>query len=102
MASVDDIRREIDQALRSRNVRVAVLVADTIRNALNLIDEQPAAVLEAMVGAAEELQQSGGAPKHRYDIRAALIKYLKERRSEAEARERHLARAITGGDLPAD
>jgi len=102
MASADEIKDEIDQAMRSHNARVAILIEGALGNALDLIDEQPAAVLEAMVGRGRDLQMSGSAPRHRYEVRAAVIKYLEERRSEAHAREHDLACAVTGGDLPGE
>ena len=82
----------------SREARVAALVGQNLRNALDMIDEQPAAILEALVEHSRHLQQSGNAPKHRYRIRAAIIEYLEERLREAEARERQLVLAITGAE----
>jgi hypothetical protein len=103
MTSAEKIKRHIEQAAKSREARVAILIGDSIRNALDMLDEQPAAVIEAMIERAKDLQLSGIAPKHRYKLRAAIIEYLEERLHEARARERQLAQAITGtADLPGD
>jgi hypothetical protein len=103
MTSAEKIKRDIDQAAKNREARVAILIGDSIGNALDMLDEQPAAVIEAMIERAKDLQLSGIAPKHRYKLRAAIIEYLEERLHEARARERQLAQAITGtADLPGD
>jgi hypothetical protein len=103
MTSAEKIKRDIDQAAKNREARVAFLIGDSIRNALDMLDEQPAAVIEAMIKRGKDLQLSGNAPKHRYRLRAAVIEYLEERLHEARARERRLAQAITGtADLPGD
>jgi hypothetical protein len=103
MTSVEKIRRDIDQAMESREARVATLVGDNIRNGLDIIDEQPAAVLRALIERAKRTQLSGSAPKHRYRLRAAIIDYLEERLREAREREHRLAQAITGAEnLPND
>jgi len=100
MTPAEKIKRDIDEAMRNREARVALLIVDNMRNAVNMIDEQPAAVIEAMIARGRDVQASGNAPKHRYKLRAAIIEYLEERLLEARARERRLADAITGGDLP--
>jgi hypothetical protein len=98
MTSAERIKRQIDQAMEHREARVAVLIGDNIRNALDMLDEQPTAVIEALIEHSKALQLSGNAPKHRHDLRAALIEYLEQRLHEATARERRLARAITGAE----
>lgn len=100
MTSAERIKRDINEGWKNREARVATLVADSIRNALDMLDEQPAAVLEAMIDRAKLLQRPGRGPKHRYKVRAALIDYLEERLQEAQARERRLAQAITGVENP--
>ena len=96
MTRAEKIKRDIDQAMENREVRVAILVGDSIRNALDMLDEQPAAIIEAMIERGKHVQLSGNTPKHRYKLRAAFIEYLEERLYEARARERRLAQAITG------
>ena len=71
-----------------------VLVVGNIRNALDLLDEQLANVIEAVTKRAKRAHQSGCGPKHRYRLRAAIIEYLEERLHEARALERRLAQAI--------
>ena len=100
MTSTERIRRDIDLAVRSREARVAILIGDSIRNTLDIIDEQPAAVLEVLIERGKRLHQSGNAPKHRHGLRIALIEYLEQRLQEAREREHQLAQAITGADLP--
>jgi hypothetical protein len=102
MTSAEKIKRDIDQAAKNREARVAILIGDSIRNALDMLDEQRAAVIAAMIERAKDLQLSGFAPKHRYKLRAAINQYLEERLHEARARERQLAQATTGTDLPGD
>jgi hypothetical protein len=46
-------------------VRVARLIAETIRNALDLLEEQPPDVIEAMLDGAKDAERTGGLPKHR-------------------------------------
>jgi hypothetical protein len=99
MTNVEGARRDVEAV--SRDARVATLVGENIRNALDIIDEQPAVVIEGLIESGKRLQLSGEAPKHRYRLRAAIIQYLEERLHDARARERELALAITGAeDLP--
>jgi hypothetical protein len=79
MTSAERVNRHIDQAIENRDVRVAVLIAEEIRNALNMVDEQPAAVIEALIEHDKHLQISGNVPKHKYSLRAANIEYLEQR-----------------------
>jgi hypothetical protein len=103
MKSAEKTKRDMDQAMKNREARVAILVGDNIRIALDIVDEQPAQVIEAMIKYSEDVQLSGNAPKHRHRLRAAIIEYLEERLHEAQVRERRLAQAITGtADLPGD
>ena len=81
---------------------MAILIGDSIRNALDMLDQQPAAVIEAMIERAKDLQLPGIAPKHRYKLQAAIIEYLEQRLDKARVRERQLAQAVTGTDLLGD
>jgi hypothetical protein len=78
MTSADRIRikHNIDQASAVREGRAAVHIAESIRSAFDLIDAQPAAVLEVLIERGKLLQKSGNAPKHTYKVRAVLIEYL--------------------------
>jgi hypothetical protein len=89
----------IKSALKDRSVRVACLIAESIRNALDLLDEQPPDVIEAMLEAAKEAERAGGLPKPRAALRAEILKYAEDYSlKEARARESRLFRGITGLD----
>jgi hypothetical protein len=98
MISAEKAKRHIDEAFKNREGRVAILVHEGFGNALDLLDEQSAAVLEAMLERAKQLHQSGRAAEHRSKLRVAIIEYLEERLHEAVVRERQLAQAITGAE----
>ena len=70
----------IKSALSERDTRAAVLIAESIRNALDLLDVQPPTVIEVIVSLAKERQRTGNFPKHRSELREALIKYRSEER----------------------
>jgi MFS superfamily sulfate permease-like transporter len=86
MTSAKRVKRHIDQAVQNRDARAAVLIAEQIRNALDTVDEQPAAVIEALIEPGKHLQISGTVPKHRYSLRAAMIEYLEQRLHVSAAR----------------
>jgi hypothetical protein len=89
----------IKSALKDRSVRVACLIAESIRNALDLLDEQPPDVIEAMLEAAKEAERAGGLPKQRAALRVEILKYAEDYSlKEARARERRLFQGITGLD----
>ena len=91
----------IKSALSERDTRVAVLIVESIRNALDLLDEQSPTVLEAMLELGKESQRAGTFPKHRRELREAFIKYVEEQAlKEARARERRLFQGITGLEEP--
>jgi len=96
MTNTEKLKRYIDEAMENRYARVAILIAENIRNALDLLDHQPVSALEAMIDHYKQQQLSGNAPKHRYRIRDALIEYAEERLHEAEEWESQLSHAITG------
>jgi hypothetical protein len=68
----------IKSAMSERDTRVAVLIVENIRNALDLLDEQSPAVVEAMLEIGKERQSAGAFPKHRRELREAFIKYAEE------------------------
>jgi hypothetical protein len=91
----------IKSALSERDTRVAVLIVESIRNSLDLLDEQSPTVLEAMLDIGREHQRAGAFPKHRRELREAFIKYVEEQAlKEARARERRLFQGITGLEEP--
>jgi hypothetical protein len=83
MTTAEKVKRHIDQAMENRDAGVAILIAEQIGNAVNMIDEQPSAVIEAMIEGGKHLQLSGNAPKHRYSLPATIIEYLEQRLREA-------------------
>jgi hypothetical protein len=81
-------------------VRIACLIAESIKNALDLLDEQPPDVIEAMLEGAQEADRSGTLPKHRHELRVATLKYMENYSlKEARARQR-LFQGITGLEEP--
>jgi hypothetical protein len=103
MISPEKAKRHIDEALKNREGQAAVLVHEGLGHALDLLDEQSAAFLEAMWERANQLHQSGCSPEHRFKLRVAIIEYLEQRLHDAVERERRLAQAITDAeDFPND
>jgi hypothetical protein len=51
-------------------------IAESIRNALDLLDEQPPEVIEEMLEGAKEAERTGGLPKQRTALRAAILRYM--------------------------
>jgi hypothetical protein len=91
----DKLQTQLKQALSDRDTRVAVLISEAIRNALDLLDEQSPTVIEAMIAVAKEVEPQR--PKHRAGVRQAIIEYAEEYcLKEARARERRLFQGITG------
>jgi hypothetical protein len=89
---------QIKSALKERSVRMACLIAESIRNALDLLDEQTPDVIEAMLEGAKEADRSGTLPKHRHELRVAILKYMENHAlREAHTRQR-LFQGITGLD----
>jgi hypothetical protein len=95
MTDIEKLKRNIDEAMENRDARVAILIGESIRNALDLLDHQPACVLGAMIERHKQIQLSGNAPKHRYRLRAALIEYAEERLRDTQEWERHFTQALT-------
>jgi hypothetical protein len=59
-------------------------------------DEQPPAVLEALVEFGREWHRTGRGPKHRDGVRYLLLEYVEQRLAEAKKREQRLLEGITG------
>jgi hypothetical protein len=101
MADKFQTQTRIKAALKERSVRMACLISESIRHALDLLDEQPPDVIEAMLDGAKEAHRIGGLPKHRQDLRIAILKYMEDHAlKEARARERRLFHGITGIEEP--
>jgi hypothetical protein len=93
----DKLQTQIKSALSEHSTRVACLIAESIRNALDLLDEQSPDVIEAMLEHAKEAERQGRAPKHRHDLRVAIFKYMEDHAlKDARAREHRLFQGITG------
>jgi hypothetical protein len=91
----------IKSTLSERDTRVAVLIVESIRNALDLLDEQSPTALEAMLELGKESQRAGTFPKHRRELREAFIRCVEEQAlKEACARERRLFQGIKGLEEP--
>ena len=98
MTAAEKIKQDIDEALKNREARVAIAIGESIKNGVDVLDDQPATVLEVILERAQLLQQPGHAPKHRSKLRAAIVEYIEERLHEAQSRESRLAQAITGAE----
>jgi hypothetical protein len=98
MAAMD--KQDVSNALNERNVRVASLIIEGFRHWTDMLDEQPPEILLIILEHARELQRPGGAPVHRYALRAEAIKYVEAALTAARAREERLCRAITGEEPP--
>ncbi|MBO0758852.1 MAG: hypothetical protein J2P54_23645 [Bradyrhizobiaceae bacterium] len=100
MINAQKTQHHIDEALENRYARVTIVVGENIRNSLDLLDQQPAAVLEGIIERVKQMQRSGNAPKHRYRLREALIEYLEERLHEAREWESAFVKDLTGTHPP--
>jgi hypothetical protein len=65
-------------ALSERDTRVVVYLAETMGNALNLLNDQSPATLGALLELYKERQRASAFPKHRRELREAFIKYVEE------------------------
>jgi hypothetical protein len=93
----DDLltKLHISHALGERSTRVAGHIVETINRVLDLIDEQPTAVIEALIDYGNQ-KKSQEHRKPRYDLGEALVAYGQATLKEARARERRLLQGITG------
>ena len=90
----------ISHALGERSTRVASHIVETINRVLDLIDEQPTAVIEALIDYAKQ-KQSQEHRRPRHDLEEALIAYGQATLEGARARERRWLQGITGVSGPA-
>jgi hypothetical protein len=97
---VHHLKAQIEQALSDRDGRIAVLIVQSMMSVMDLFDEQPPTILEALVSYTRDWHCSGKAPPHRAALRVALIEYSEQMLREARKRERRLYRGITGLDEP--
>jgi len=97
----DDVltKLHISHALGERSTRVASHIVETINRVLDLIDEQPTAVLEALIDYTKKKQsQEHRNPRH--DLDGAFVAYGQATLKEAQARERQSLQSITGMSEP--
>jgi hypothetical protein len=88
----------IKHGLEARSTRVACHIVETINCVLDLLDDQPTAVVEALIDYAKQRQrQERGA---RQDLGQALIAYGEAALKETRAREHRLLCGITGMSEP--
>ena len=97
----DDVltKLHISHALGERSIRVAAHIVETVNCVLDLIDEQPTAVIGALIDYAKQ-KQSQEHRKPRHDLVEALVAYGQATLKEARARERRLLQGITGTSEP--
>ena len=89
------VKQHIHTALADRSTRVGVLIVQGIANSIDLIEEQPTAVIEAVSEHADKLLREE--PKSpRREIREAFKNYCQHVLEEATARERRLYYGLTG------
>ena len=89
------VKQHIHTALSDRSTRVGVLIVEGIANSIDLIEEQPTAVIEAVSEHADKLLREE--PKSpRREIREAFKKYCQHVLEAAKTRERRLYHGLTG------
>jgi len=97
----DDVltKLHISHALGERCARVASHIVQTINRVLDLIEEQPTALLESLIEYRKQ-QLSQEHRKPRRDLAEALIAYGQATLKEAQARERRFLHGITPISVP--
>jgi hypothetical protein len=93
MGSDDLTKLQISQALGERSARVACLIVEAMKGTLDLLDEQPSAVVEGLIDYAKQMRPPRGG---REDLQVAFIRYGEYALEQARARERRLLTGITG------
>jgi hypothetical protein len=101
MASDHLTKLNISHALGDRSTRVAVLIVENIKNLVEMIEEQPSAVVEALIDHSIELNRTErNTPKR--ELREHYIKWCETVLEEAKRRERRLLHGITGIPISED
>jgi hypothetical protein len=96
MTSEHLTKLHISHALGHRAARVAVLIVESFQLSFDMLDEQPSAVIEALIDHIKDVTQREG-PKHpRYELRLAALKHAETVLENAKGRERRLFQGITG------
>jgi hypothetical protein len=95
MEKDDLVKLHISQGLGDRSTRVACLIVEAIKGTLDLLDEQPSAVIEGLIDYAKLTPPAPG----REELNGAIIKYGEYALEQARTREHRLLTGITG-ELP--
>jgi hypothetical protein len=91
------IRERLHGALNESDIRLAVLIVQSFKNLLDMLDQQRPRTLEALLDFARGMQEPDSpARKDRYAVRAAMIDYTERALRESRARERRLFYGLTG------
>jgi hypothetical protein len=90
-------KSQINSALGQKATRVAVLIVESIHLGVDLIDEQPPAVDEALVEHFEKIIREDQ-KSLRCPLRKCLLEYTKKALIESRMRENRLYYGITGDD----
>ena len=93
MADDYQTKMRIEHALKEQDVRIAGMIVESVRHALDLLDNQPPPVLEAICDYLKDLQKT---ERFRHDIRKALCEYAEQALKVSRERERRLYEGITG------
>jgi hypothetical protein len=95
MAQDRILKQRVSQALTAQGTRVAVMIAQLGDVVINILDEQPPVVIEAMLDHWKASLQTERRESRRF-LRQAMIVHLEAVLEEAKARERQLYQGITG------
>jgi hypothetical protein len=90
---------QISHALGRRSTRVAVLIVEGLSNIMDLIEEQPSAVVEALLDYSKEKNRTEKDEPWR-EMRKHYIGWFEAVLEEAKRRERRLLHGITGENGP--
>jgi hypothetical protein len=91
------IRDRLSHVLNERDTRLAVLIVQSFKNSMDMLDQQSPATIEALLAFARDMQKPDSpALKSRHGVRAALIQYAEHALAESRKRERRLLYGLTG------
>jgi hypothetical protein len=93
MADDYQTKMRIEHALKEQDVRIAGMIVESVRHALDLLDNQPPPMLEAICDYLKDIQKT---ERFRRDIRKALCDYAEQALKESRERDRRLYEGITG------
>jgi hypothetical protein len=87
-------KQQIEEAFTKHHTRTACLILEQMTLVLDLLDIQPADLLEALIEEGKRRHITG--PPSRQGVREALIEYAAGIQKDARERERRLYHGITG------